>query len=127
MLEPKPDFDYQAVCRYLQHKHEIATKKRQFLWQQATLDTQVIVNRIIECYQPKRIIQWGSLLKAQHFSEVSDIDLAIEGVGSVEFLGLLALAEDCTDFPLDILRRENVDPAFQATLLAKGKILYEQR
>ncbi len=127
MPEQKPDFDYHAVCRYLQNKHKTVAEKRLALWRQAISDTQIIVNRIIECYHPKRIIQWGSLLKAQHFSEASDIDLAIEGVGSVEFLGLLALAEDCTDFPLDVLRWENVDPAFQATILAKGKILYEQK
>lgn len=127
MTEPQTNFDYQAVCRYLQNKHKVVAEQRLTLWRQATLETQIIVNRIIECYQPKRIIQWGSLLNAQHFSAASDIDLAIEGVGAIEFFGLLALAEDCTDFPLDILRWENVDPAFQATILMKGKILYEQR
>jgi hypothetical protein len=38
-------------------------------------DAKNIIEMSIEKYQPKQIIQWGSILEPRHFSEASDIDL----------------------------------------------------
>jgi aryl carrier-like protein len=51
---------------------------------------------IIQNYHPKQIIQWGSLLESRHFSEASDIDLAVVGLDSLSFMRLLADAENMT-------------------------------
>lgn len=77
-------------------------------------------------FGPSRVIQWGSVLEPAHFSEMSDIDLAIEGVGSVAFLDLLRVAEEYTSFPLDVVRWENLEPEFQRIILMKGKVRYCQ-
>ena len=36
--------------------------------------------RIVERFAPSRVWQWGSLLDRYSFSEISDIDIAIEGL-----------------------------------------------
>ncbi len=79
---------------------------------------------IIEKYQPTQIIQWGSLLQPQHFSEASDIDLAVVGLDAIAFMQLLADAEEMTQFPLDLIQWENIHPSFQKIILMKGKIIY---
>ncbi|NEO27206.1 MAG: nucleotidyltransferase domain-containing protein [Kamptonema sp. SIO4C4] len=79
---------------------------------------------IIDRYNPQRIIQWGSVLEPKHFSEASDIDLAIAGVDVITFMTLLGEAEEMTDFPLDLLRWEEVHPSFQKVILMKGKVVY---
>ncbi len=117
-------FDYAAARAYLQHKHAALQSQRLTLWQQAHADAQAIIEMIARRYDPQQIIQWGSVLAPQHFSEASDIDLAVAGVDSVVFLHLLGEAEALTDFPLDILRWEEVPPAFQKTILMKGKVVY---
>ncbi|WPL16899.1 hypothetical protein Thiowin_01879 [Thiorhodovibrio winogradskyi] len=81
---------------------------------------------VIARFNPSRIIQWGSVLEPRHFSAISDIDLAIEGVGSLEFLTLFRLAEAETKFPLDVVRWENLEPEFQRVILMKGEIRYRR-
>jgi predicted nucleotidyltransferase len=112
---------------YLKQKHELLTAKRLELWAIAQQDSQNIIAMIIKKYQPKQIIQWGSVLNAKHFSEASDIDLAVKGLDSITFMQLLADVEEMTQFPLDLIQWENIHPSFQKIILMKGKIVYEQR
>ncbi|WP_017293680.1 nucleotidyltransferase family protein [Geminocystis herdmanii] len=117
-------FDYASARLYLKKKQENLKSKRLALWQQAQQDAEYIIMMIINKYTPKRIIQWGSVLESKHFSEASDIDIAVEGINSIEFMRLLKEAEDMTNFSLDLIRWENVDGSFQKILLRKGKIVY---
>lgn len=49
---------------------------------------------IIEKYSPLKIMQWGSLLNRDLFTEISDIDIAVEGIASAEqYFKLLKDAE----------------------------------
>lgn len=120
-------FDYSAARRYLQAKEQALQAQRLGLWEQAREDSQNIIAMIIDGYAPQRIIQWGSVLAPQHFSEASDIDLAIAGLDFRSFMNLVGEAEDLTDFPLDLIRWEDIHPSFQKIILMKGKIIYEQR
>lgn len=38
----------------------------------------------------------------------------------------MADAEEMTQFPLDLVRWENLYPSFQKIILMKGKVIYEQ-
>ncbi|MFW5643112.1 MAG: hypothetical protein ACOCYQ_03710 [Alkalispirochaeta sp.] len=42
------------------------------------------------------------------------------------FFTLLADAEKMTDFPLDIVQLERIEPEFRELLLQKGRIIYER-
>ena len=113
------------VRNYLKKKHDAQRAKRLALWEIAQKDTKNIIEMIIQKYHPKKIIQWGSLLEPRHFSEASDIDLAVVGLDSLSFMKLLAEAEDMTEFPLDLVQLEVIHPSFQKIILTKGKIVYE--
>lgn len=117
-------FDVRLSRAYLRAKQERLKAKRLILWEKAVQDSENIVAMILENYQPQTVIQWGSVLDSKHFSEASDIDLAIEGLGAKEFMRLLADAEELTSFPLDIVQWEAIHPSFQKIILMKGKILY---
>jgi len=106
-------FDYAAARQYLQAKQAALQAQRLGLWQQAIADSQNIIELIIDRYTPERIIQWGSVLSPKHFSEASDIDLAIAGLDFRVFMNLVVEAEDLTDFPLDLIRWEDIHPSFQ--------------
>lgn len=124
---PKSDnFDHAAARAYLRKKQEQLQTQRFRLWQQAEKETNEIIAMIINNYSPQKIIQWGSVLDPTQFSEMSDIDLAVVGIESVTFLKMLADAEEITNFSLDLIRWENIDPCFQKIILMKGKIVYEK-
>lgn len=119
-------FDVAGARRYLHAREEGRRQSRLALWRRAKADAERLIAEIIMRFGPSRVIQWGSVLEPAHFSEMSDIDLAIEGVGSVAFLDLLRVAEEYTSFPLDVVRWENLEPEFQRIILMKGKVRYCQ-
>ena len=94
--------EFNFMVTPIQSRHHLKNKqltqkaKRLSLWETARQDAESITAMIIEKYQPRQIIQWGSVLAPNHFSEASDIDLAIVGLDTIEFMRLLADAEVMT-------------------------------
>ena len=87
-----------------------------------------IVSLILERYAPQRIYQWGSLLDEDRFSEISDIDIALEGIVDPEtFLRLLGEAEDLSPLPVDIVQLERIDPLHAESIRTRGKLIYERK
>ena len=90
-------------------------------------DFERIVDHVWQEYQPKRIYQWGSLIEDGHFSERSDIDIAVEGVrGASEFFAILREAQAMTLFPVDVVQIETIHPAFAESIKARGRIARER-
>ena len=96
-------------------------------FERAKKDCEKIVSDIIAEYAPHRIWQWGSLLNRKFFTEKSDIDIAVEGLPTPsEIFDILAHAEEITDFPLDIIELEKIEPEFSELIKRKGKCIYER-
>ena len=87
----------------------------------------MIFRMIRQKYNPKKIYQWGSLLDRAKFQEISDIDIAVEGLLSVEDLfALLGDAEKLSDFPLDIVELERIHPLRAKSIRERGRLVYER-
>jgi predicted nucleotidyltransferase len=96
-------------------------------FERACKDCAKIVSYIIAEHSPKRIWQWGSLLKRKFFTEKSDIDIGVEGLPAPsEIFDILAHAEEITDFPLDIIEMEKIEPEFSELIKRKGRCIYER-
>lgn len=93
---------------------------------EAQLDFERIRDMLIQKYHPKRIYQWGSLLRPERFRDISDIDIAVEGLDD-PLAGLHALDEACglTRFPVDLVEMERIHPAHAKTIREEGKLVYE--
>ena len=115
----------QETVTFLQRRAKEQEKKRLRLWEQAREDAEQILQYWIETYQSTRVWQWGSLLKREEFSEISDLDFAVEGLNSVQMLQLLADAEERSDFPIDLLHWETLSPGVQQLIKLRGQIVYE--
>ena len=115
----------QETVAFLQRRAKEQEKKRLRLWEQAREDAEQILQYWIETYQPTRVWQWGSLLKREEFSKISDLDFAVEGLNSVQMLQLLADAEERSDFPVDLLHWETLSPGVQQLIKLRGQIVYE--
>jgi len=96
-------------------------------WAVACNDFNRIVSHIISTYRPLRIYQWGSLLHPEHFSEISDIDIALEGLSSPdEYFAILGDVMNMSSFPLDIIDLGKVDAETAAFIKQRGKLIYER-
>ena len=94
---------------------------------QARADFDCIVDHIWRTYPLERIWQWGSLIHDRHFSERSDIDLALEGVPSAAvYFAILAAAEARTRLPVHVVEMDKLHPAFAESIRARGRIVRAQ-
>ena len=124
---PLSAINLEKVRSFLRRKEE----KRQAVLEQrfrhAWRDFDAIVEHLIARHAPRRIWQWGSLLDRKRFSEISDIDIAVEGLtGPQEFFAVLGEAREMTAFPLDILEIESAGETNADYIRKTGRLVYEQ-
>jgi predicted nucleotidyltransferase len=94
----------------------------------ARRDFEAIRRMIVESYRPRRIWQWGSLLDRSRFRDYSDIDVAVEGVDEPErFFRMFGQAEKLTEFPLDLVDINRIEPEFAELIKQKGVLVYERK
>ena len=95
----------------------------------AQRDARRIIEHIAETYRPLRIHQWGSLVHTERFSEISDIDIALEGLAHDE-VTLSAIwndAEAITEFPVDIVALERVEAGRAHLIRRFGRVVWERK
>ena len=122
------DIDMDKVRAFVRNKNVRRSKDLDARFEKATADFQSITDKIISRYNPRRILQWGSLLDRRRFSEISDIDIAVEGIhGAEEFFGMLGLAMDSTNFPVDLVEIEKLPEDTAARIRKRGRVVYERK
>ncbi len=119
--------DIEKVRAYLDEKNERRRKDLDARFEHALRDFARIVARIVERYHPPRVYQWGSLMERRRFSEISDIDIAIEGLhGPEEYFAILGDAIEMTDLPVDIIELDKVPLAIADHIRQKGRLVYDR-
>ena len=79
-----------------------------------------------EC-RPRRIYQWGSLVHTERFTDISDIDIAVEGMSCNEhvFAAMHARAERMTDLPVDLVVMERLEPGRADLIRRFGSVAWQ--
>ena len=122
------NFDYHKARKFLGNRIEVSRRRNRRLFQKAWQDFDSILKIIIDKYNPERVYQWGSLLSEEDFCEISDIDVAVEGIESAEtFFRLLGEVMELTDFPLDLVEIDKIDPLHAESIRQKGRLVYERK
>lgn len=120
-------FDIAAAAKTFNAREEQKAARRKRLHAKACADFTRIVDMMIREYQPRRILQWGSLLEPDDFDENSDIDVAVEGLADARaYLDLFGKAADMTEFPLDLVEWEKLDRDSRESILLRAKVVYER-
>jgi predicted nucleotidyltransferase len=121
------DFDYNKAHQFLEKKEQDRKQSLDKKFNQACQDFKKIIDFIILKYNPKKIYQWGSLLNREHFSEISDIDIALEGVTSAEQLfEIYGAIMSMSDFSIDLIQIEKIEPEFAELIIKNGSVVYER-
>ena len=103
--------DIEKTKKFFAERKKKRKKMLEERYLQAKKDFDAILKMIIDSYNPGRIYQWGSLLDPEKFSEISDIDIAVEGMaGPLDGLHAKSEAEDITEFPVDLVELERTHP-----------------
>jgi predicted nucleotidyltransferase len=127
MADPAFDIDLGQVRAFLAEKEERRRIELDARFERARRDFDAIVECIRARHSPRRIYQWGSLLDRRKFSEISDIDVAVEGLGGAEaYFALLGDVMNLSDFPLDIVELEKVGAENARYIRDSGRLVYER-
>lgn len=123
----KSDFDIAAMKENMALRERAIADARHVRWEKACADLEKIVAHIIMKYKPLRVYQWGSFLDARKFTEISDIDIALEGLADpLDGLHAIADAEEMTDIAVHIVELERIHPLHAKTIREEGKLIYER-
>ena len=126
------DEDYGVdLCRaraFLADREERRRERLDESYAQATRDARAIVSEIAAQVNPRRIYQWGSLLDRKRFSEISDLDIAVEGLnGPAEFFRVLGIAMNATVLPVDVVELEKLPADVAERIRMRGALVHERR
>ncbi len=118
------------LCRARAFLADRAERRRERLeerYAQATRDARAIVSEIAAQVNPRRIYQWGSLLDRKRFSEISDLDIAVEGLnGPAEFFQVLGIAMNATVLPVDVVELEKLPADVAERIRTRGALVHER-
>ena len=120
--------DLDEVRAFLADREQRRRARIDERYARATLDARAIVSEIAIQVNPRRIYQWGSLLDRRRFSEISDLDIAVEGLsGPAEFFQVLGIAMNATTLPVDIVELEKVPEEIADRIRRRGALVHERR
>ncbi len=118
----------ETIRSFVRARKRERERRRAALLVSARIDCEAIVGAIAREIDPVRIYLWGSLVNSGHFSERSDIDIAVEGAADPEKLFEIAgRAQGMTGFDLDVVRLEAVPPAYAEHIRRRGKVVHERQ
>ncbi len=119
--------DLDRVRSFLAAKEERRRSRIDARFARATRDAHAIVAEIAARVNPRRIYQWGSLLDRTRFSEISDIDIAVEGLtGPEEFFTALGIAIEGAGVPVDVVELEKVPTDVAKRIRERGALVHER-
>lgn len=97
------------------------------LLERARADGKAIVRRIVARLDPSRVYLWGSSSRGDCFTELSDIDIVVEGVKEpCQLYEMQAALQQSTAFDLDLVNIENLPPALAEHIRKRGKVMHER-
>lgn len=120
-------FDIEAARKTYRQRISAQKEERARRHRQAQAEADRVIQHIKEQYNPRRIIQWGSVLRPERFTEISDIDVAVEGITDPEVWSRMEReVERMVTIPLDLVPFDRIHPEHQNQIRARGKIVYER-
>jgi len=128
MTTATAQIDIEQAARHLRERNEDRRHDLEQRIEQARKDFDAIVNMLIRKYDPVRIWQWGSLIDGKGFSEISDLDIGVEGEYSPEqYFNMLGDAMELSDFPVHLIDMKDIHPAYGEQVRRKGRVVYERQ
>ena len=95
----------------------------------AQRDAEKVIQYITKNHKLSRIYQWGSLVHTERFSELSDIDIAVEGLAEDEgaLSSIREAAEALAELTVDLVALERVEPGRAELIRRFGRIAWEPK
>lgn len=119
--------DPDKVRAFLQAKAARRRARIDASFERTAREADAVIAQIAREVNPRRIYQWGSLLDRARFSEISDIDIAVEGLrGPEEYFRAAGIALDGATAPVDLVELEKLPADIAEYIRRRGKVVHER-
>lgn len=112
----------QKYVDYWRSRQARRIAREKALEQAAWADVEKAACLLKEQFGATKVIVFGSLVK-DRFGEDSDIDIAVEGIESADFLPALTAVNELGERWIDLKPMESLDPAFKERVLSTGRLI----
>lgn len=109
------------IAKIYKRKIQEETRKRRLALETAKRIALILGRR----FGARKVILYGSLAEGKYFDSVSDIDIAVSGIGD-KYFKALSYCKDLTEFAIDIRDYDEMPAEFKKKLEQKGRFLYER-
>lgn len=118
--------DIQAVARRFEAMDREETERRRERHRRAQEELGQALAYILAHHAPRRVRVWGSVLRADRFTEQSDIDICVEGiVDPAEWSRLERGLLGIVTLPLDLVQWESLWEPHREAISERGTVVYE--
>lgn len=121
------EFDVGAAARRIRSEEEREARIRLERFRDASRQVDSALAVLRGFPSVRRVILWGSILRPERFSGISDIDICVEGVTDPkEWSRLEQELLQVITLPLDLVSWESLMEPHRESIVARGKVMYEQ-
>ncbi len=114
-----------AAARIREQERERASVRAE-RYARARADLERALEIIRAFPQVRRVLVWGSIRRPDRFTELSDIDICVEGVSAPEVWSAIERKLlDAVSLPLDLVRWETLMEPHRESICARGEVVYE--
>jgi predicted nucleotidyltransferase len=115
-----------AAAAHQRRLAEEAESHRTARFEQAQRELNRAVYHVRTAFACRRIIVWGSMLHPSRFTEMSDLDICVEGIDDIEEWSRLEREVlEMTTLPLHLVRWESLQPLYRRRIMERGEVVYE--
>jgi predicted nucleotidyltransferase len=118
--------DISAVAARMREQDRAQATERAARYATAQEDLQRVIEVVRRYPEITRVRTWGSMLRPDRFTELSDVDVCVEGISSPQTWSRLERdLLDVVRLPLDLVRWETLMEPHRESIVARGKVVYE--
>mgnify|MGYP006290751019 CR=1 FL=1 len=102
-------------------------EKRNLLFKKLNEKARQAARQLGSKYNLDKIYLFGSLINKDKFRLNSDIDLAVKGLSSQDYLAAWGDLEDHLGYSFDLVQMEKANNLLVETIKEEGEVIYESR
>ncbi len=117
--------DYSQYIENILKKNKKEKKEKQILFKKLHKEALIAAEQLGKKFQLEKVYIFGSLTDENKFHKYSDIDFAVTGLKSEEYLAAWGELEKLLDHPFDLVRLEKAHKSLKEVIREDGVLLYE--
>lgn len=122
---PNPN-EFEPYIRAWQKRFKERRQEKAELARKARREALAIAEMLADRFEVEAVYLIGSALDDERFDETSDLDLAVRGLNPLRYWEAMAVAEELTRLPFDLIDLGTAGESMRHRVEEEGLVLYDR-